>query len=227
MQPCAACAIGPLPKARHCVVCPTVARGSTRPGSWSSGRTPAAVYVARPKAGPNGRDDLHWRVRHDRIHTGRVSLRINGNMHHIGLSRTLDGTRIVMLIVDLDVRVIHATTGETIRTLTIDPQPPLPRHQQTPRRPQRTPKPKDPNPDEGSDLSDVSRHHMERMTGIEPAFSAWEADVGLDAGEKRSGVALRGEGRVAGDAATEVEVADLEPAAGKFADRAELSVRAH
>ncbi len=24
---------------------------------------------------------------------------------------------------------------------------------------------------------DVSRHHMERVTGIEPAFSAWEADV--------------------------------------------------
>ena len=27
-----------------------------------------------------------------------------------------------MLIDDLDVRVIHATTGEIIRTLTIDPQ---------------------------------------------------------------------------------------------------------
>ena len=26
-------------------------------------------------------------------------------------------------------------------------------------------------------VSDVSRHHTERMTGIEPAFSAWEADV--------------------------------------------------
>jgi hypothetical protein len=24
---------------------------------------------------------------------------------------------------------------------------------------------------------DVPRHHRERMTGIEPAFSAWEADV--------------------------------------------------
>lgn len=26
-------------------------------------------------------------------------------------------------------------------------------------------------------VRDVSRHHMERVTGIEPAFSAWEADV--------------------------------------------------
>ena len=42
-------------------------------------------------------------------------------MHHIGLGRTLDGTRIIMLIHDLNIRVIHATTGEIIRTLTIDP----------------------------------------------------------------------------------------------------------
>jgi hypothetical protein len=43
-------------------------------------------------------------------------------MHHIGLGRTLDGTRVIMLINHLDIRVIHATTGEIIRTLTIVPQ---------------------------------------------------------------------------------------------------------
>jgi hypothetical protein len=43
-------------------------------------------------------------------------------MHHIGLGRTLDGTRVILLIADLDIRVIHATTGEIIRALTIDPQ---------------------------------------------------------------------------------------------------------
>ena len=53
--------------------------------------------------------------------TGNVTLRIAGQLHHIGLGRTLDGTRIIMLINDLDVRIIHATTGEIIRTLTIDP----------------------------------------------------------------------------------------------------------
>lgn len=41
---------------------------------------------------------------------------------HIGLGRTLDGTPIIMLIHDLDIRVIHAATGEIIRTLTIDPE---------------------------------------------------------------------------------------------------------
>jgi hypothetical protein len=38
------------------------------------------------------------------------------------LPRPLDGTRVTLLIDHLDVRVIHATTGEIIRTLTIDPE---------------------------------------------------------------------------------------------------------
>jgi hypothetical protein len=43
-------------------------------------------------------------------------------MHHIGLGRTLDGTRVITLINGYDIRVIHAITGEIIRTLTIDPE---------------------------------------------------------------------------------------------------------
>ena len=43
-------------------------------------------------------------------------------MHHIGLGRTLDGTRVILLINGYHVRVIHAATGEIIRTLTIDPE---------------------------------------------------------------------------------------------------------
>jgi hypothetical protein len=43
-------------------------------------------------------------------------------MHHIGLGRTLDGTRIILLIADPDIRVIHASTGEIIPALTINPQ---------------------------------------------------------------------------------------------------------
>jgi hypothetical protein len=42
-------------------------------------------------------------------------------MHHIALGRTLDGTRVILLINGYDTRVINATTGEIIRTLTIDP----------------------------------------------------------------------------------------------------------
>ena len=85
--------------------------------------TPALAYNTRPKAGPGEHDiDTEFRVRHDRINNGRVTLRINGHMHHIGLGRTLDGTRVILLIDHLDVRVIHATTGEIIRALTINPQ---------------------------------------------------------------------------------------------------------
>ena len=85
--------------------------------------TPAVAYTTQPKATPgNEHPNSEFRVRHDRIHTGRVSLRVNGEMHHIGLGRTLDGTRVILLINGYDIRVIHATTGEIIRTLTINPE---------------------------------------------------------------------------------------------------------
>ena len=92
-----------------------------RPHRSLNGRTPAAAYHARPKAAPAGTHQPHLRVRHDRVNTGTVTLRIAGQLHHIGLGRTLNGTRVILLVHDLDVRVIHATTGEIIRTLTIDP----------------------------------------------------------------------------------------------------------
>jgi hypothetical protein len=86
-----------------------------------NGRTPAAAYQTRPKATPSGVHQPHYRVRRDRVSHGNVTLRINGTLHHIGLGRHLHRTRILMLIDDLDVRVIHATTGEVIRTPTINP----------------------------------------------------------------------------------------------------------
>ncbi len=84
--------------------------------------TPATTYVARPKAGPGDRSgDTHHRVRRDRIdETGTVSLRLNGQMHHIGVGRTHFRTHVVILIHDLEVRIVHASTGELLRELTID-----------------------------------------------------------------------------------------------------------
>ena len=93
-----------------------------RPHRSLQQRTPAAVYTTRPKATPiPTTHQPEHRVRTDRIRDGRVSLRVDGHMHHIGLGRTLDGTRIIMLIAGYDIRVIHHTTGEIIRTLTINP----------------------------------------------------------------------------------------------------------
>ncbi|GAA1009689.1 hypothetical protein Aple_021940 [Acrocarpospora pleiomorpha] len=85
---------------------------------------PAAVYQTRPKALPAGsRDrDTHTRVRHDRIdESGVVTLRIGGRLHHIGVGRTHARTHVILLVADLHVRVVAATTAELLRELIIDP----------------------------------------------------------------------------------------------------------
>ena len=84
--------------------------------------TPSVAYNARPKATASSRHDNHNRVRHDIVDkSGRITLRVNGRMHHIGLGAEHRGTRVIVLVHDLDVRVAHTTTGELIRKLTIDP----------------------------------------------------------------------------------------------------------
>jgi transposase InsO family protein len=95
-----------------------------RPHRSLPGRaTPATAYAARPKAVPGDRSaDTHDRVRTDRIDaTGLVTLRHNGKLHHIGLGRAHAGTRVLLLVQDLRIRVINAATGELIRELTLDP----------------------------------------------------------------------------------------------------------
>ena len=84
--------------------------------------TPATAYTARPKLAPGERTDTHQRVRTDRVDTyGTLTLRVNGTLHHISIGRAHARTRVLMLIHDLDVRIIDASTGELIRHLTIDP----------------------------------------------------------------------------------------------------------
>ena len=86
--------------------------------------TPATVYESLPKALPGrSRDpDTHDRVRHDRIDdSGCVTLRVNGTMHHIGIGRIHARTLVILLVQDLDVRIVNAITGELLRELTIDP----------------------------------------------------------------------------------------------------------
>ena len=76
-----------------------------------------------PKAipGPSRDTDTHDRIRHDRVDkSGTVTLRIHGQLRHIGVGRTHTGTHVVLLIQDLDVRVANAITGELLRELTID-----------------------------------------------------------------------------------------------------------
>jgi len=85
--------------------------------------TPATLYDTMPKAvpGPSRDTQTHDRVRHDRIDkSGTVTLRVAGQLRHIGIGRTHKGTHVILLVQDLDVRIVNAITGELLRELTID-----------------------------------------------------------------------------------------------------------
>jgi hypothetical protein len=99
-------------------------RCSTTDNATSTVLTPATGYQTRPKATPaaDRTGDHHDRVRHDRVDdTGVVTLRINGRLHHIGIGRTHARTHVILLVHDLHVRIVDATTGELYRELIIDP----------------------------------------------------------------------------------------------------------
>jgi transposase InsO family protein len=92
-----------------------------RPHSARKRMTPKAAFDSRDKAGPGTPvPDSHFRVRRDVVRSGRVSLRHNSKLHHIGVGRAFDGQRVTMLIVDLQIRVI-TDQGELIRQLILDP----------------------------------------------------------------------------------------------------------
>ena len=87
--------------------------------------TPAAVYTSRPKATPDQgslTDDTHDRVRRDIVDkSGKITLRHAGRLYSIGIGRTHARTRVVILVHDLNIRVVDAATGELLRELVLDP----------------------------------------------------------------------------------------------------------
>lgn len=94
-----------------------------RPHRALSRRTPSEAYAARPKATPGGiaLDDAGWRVRHDTVDRfGKLTLRHNSRLHHIGIGRRHAGKCVLILMKDLDVR-ITTTDGETLRNFQLDP----------------------------------------------------------------------------------------------------------
>ncbi len=90
--------------------------------SLPHGATPATLYKTLPKALPGpSREDTHDRIRHDRVDkSGTVTLRVAGQLRHIGIGRTHTGTHVILLVQDLDVHVVNAITGELLRELTIN-----------------------------------------------------------------------------------------------------------
>lgn len=106
-----------------------------RPHRAAGRRTPAEAWNARPRAIP-ARQGIHvsehFRVRRDRVDAdGKLTLRHNSRLHHIGIGRRWSGTSVLILARDLELRIITQDNGELIRALTLDPardyQPQAPR----------------------------------------------------------------------------------------------------
>jgi hypothetical protein len=96
---------------------------TTRPHRALGRRTPQQAWQARTKAIPTGPKvpGGHYRVRRDRVdRTGKVTLRYRSRLLHIGVGRGHAGTRVLLLVADLDVRVV-SEDGELLSHLTIDP----------------------------------------------------------------------------------------------------------
>ena len=85
---------------------------------------------------------------------GCVTLRMAGRLHHIGVGRAHARTRVLILIHDLNIRIINAATGELLRELVPDPA-----CDYQPTRNPKGPKPKKPNPTQVQSYSDVLQHH--------------------------------------------------------------------
>jgi len=96
---------------------------TVRPHRALHRRTPQHAYQSRPKATPTGIafDTSHYRVRHDTIDSnGKLTLRHNSRLHHIGVGRRHRGRPVLILVKDLHVRVT-TTDGELLTDLQLDP----------------------------------------------------------------------------------------------------------
>lgn len=94
-----------------------------RPHRARNGATPATAYLATPKALPTGHSNSnHYRVRHDHVAIdGKISLRRAGRMHHLGVGTAHRGKRVLILIDNTTVTIVHTDTGEIIATNQINP----------------------------------------------------------------------------------------------------------
>ena len=101
---------------------------ATRPQGATSTRWPGAGHWKRrgsrikaTPAGPQIPIPAHCRVRQDAIDTGAsVTLRYRSKLYHIGVGRRHAGTKVIILVADLDVRIL-TPNGTLPRQLTLAP----------------------------------------------------------------------------------------------------------
>jgi len=93
-----------------------------RPHRAVGRRTPQEVFDAKVKAGPGAlTQPVHYRVRYDTVDWhGKVTLRYDSRLHHIGLGMRHRGKSIVLFVADREVRIVDAD-GELLRELVLDP----------------------------------------------------------------------------------------------------------
>jgi transposase InsO family protein len=96
----------------------------TRPHSARGMVPPRQAFEALAKAAPDPEKypmAPHTRVRHDKIDkTGVFTLRHGTKLHHVGVGRAHKGRKVIVLVCDLDIRVL-SEEGELLRHLTLDP----------------------------------------------------------------------------------------------------------
>ncbi|GAA1152046.1 DDE-type integrase/transposase/recombinase [Nesterenkonia lutea] len=84
--------------------------------------TPYAAYIGRPKDSPAPLPEDTTRYLQDRVDKfGKLSIRYDGRMRHIGIGRTHAGTPVVKIIKDRHVIIADKRTGEVLRELILDP----------------------------------------------------------------------------------------------------------
>jgi transposase InsO family protein len=95
-----------------------------RPHRALGRRTPGEVYRAKVKAAPSAvpTGPTHYRVRKDRVDAGgKLTLRLDSRLHHIGIGARYKHQQVVLLIADRDVRIL-TPAGKLLRHLTLDPR---------------------------------------------------------------------------------------------------------
>ncbi|MGH9078480.1 MAG: hypothetical protein ACRDYE_00080 [Acidimicrobiales bacterium] len=97
---------------------------ATPPGAWSLPVRLSMRAIPDPEKYPMV---LHTRARNDKIDkTGVFTLRHSTRLHHVGVGRAHKGRRVIVLVCDLDIRVL-SEDGELLRPHT-GPVQGLPTH---------------------------------------------------------------------------------------------------
>ena len=125
----------PSSSCKHCSTSSSTSTTSVARTAHSPSAPPPAAYLARPKANPAGTHQPHHRVPPRKAQPRqRLSLRVHGQLHDIGLGRHLHGTPIITPVADPRTSAFPRDHPPHHRPN----QPQLPRHRTTHRRPTTT-----------------------------------------------------------------------------------------